>query len=116
MPPARRRSSSDSPDVVATPLIESEADAERVAAQLAGERLDAVVFAPAMAAPPSFAAVALGSVDAPLVIWNAPTIERLPDDLHQDEATVHSTSVGSVMFGNVLVRRRAAVPGRHGRP
>ncbi len=92
-------------DVVETPLIESESDADAVASRLAGERLDAVVFAPAMAAPPSFADLALTRVDAPLVVWNAPAIERLPEDLHQDEATVHSTSVGAVMFGNVLVRR-----------
>lgn len=92
-------------DVVALPLIESVADAEAVAANLAGQRLDAVVFAPAMAAPPSFADVALASVGVPLVLWNAPSVEHLPDDLRQDEATVHSTSVGTLMFANVLVRR-----------
>ncbi|MFP5342219.1 MAG: hypothetical protein ACLGIJ_04720, partial [Candidatus Limnocylindria bacterium] len=77
-------------DVVAAPLIESEADAAAAAALLRDERLDAVVFAPTMAAPPSFAATALADVGAPIVIWNAPSIRRLPDDLHQDEATVHS--------------------------
>lgn len=97
-------------DVVAPPLIESDADAVAAAAILRSERLDAVVFAPAMAAPPSYAATALADVDAPVVIWNAPTIRRLPDDLHQDEATVHSTSVGAVMFGNVLVREGRPAP------
>ena len=97
-------------DVVAPPLIEDETGAARAAAQLAGERLDAVVFAPAMAAPPSYAARALADVDAPVVIWNAPSIGRLPDDLHQDEATVHSTSVGAVMYGNVLVREGRPAP------
>lgn len=92
-------------DVVAAPLIESEADADAARRLLAAEPLDAVVFAPAMAAPPSFAERALAGIEAPLVIWNAPSIDRLPADLHQDEATVHSTSVGSVMYGNVLVRR-----------
>ena len=92
-------------DVVAAPLIESEADADAARRLLAGERLDAVVFAPTMAAPPSFAERALTGIAAPLVIWNAPSIDRLPDDLHQGEATVHSTSVGGVMYGNVLMRR-----------
>jgi L-arabinose isomerase len=92
-------------DVVAPPLIESEEAAEAVAVTLADERLDAVVFAPAMAAPPSYADRALAALEVPVVIWNAPAIRRLPNDLHQAEATVHSTSVGSVMFGNVLVRR-----------
>ena len=98
-------------DVVATPLIEDEEGAARTARELAGARLDAVVFAPTMAAPPSYASRALADIDAPLVIWNAPSVRRLPDDLHQDEATVHSTSVGAVMYGNVLVRegRQVAV-------
>lgn len=95
-------------DVVETPLIESEADAARVAALLEAEAPEAVVFAPAMAAPPSYAEIALSRTTAPIVVWNAPAIRRLPDDLRQDEATVHSTSVGAVMFGNVLVRS-----GRH---
>ncbi len=95
-------------DVIETPLIETEADAPAVARALAEAHPEVVVFAPAMAAPPSFAIRALEGVVAPLVIWNAPAIDRLPADLHQDEATVHSTSVGSVMLGNVLVR--------HGRP
>jgi L-arabinose isomerase len=97
-------------EVVQTPLIESEDDAARVAEQLAGERLDAVVFAPAMAAPPSYAKRALATTGAPIVIWNAPSITRLPDDLHQDEATVHSTTVGALMYGNVRVREGRPVP------
>ncbi len=97
-------------DVVAPPLIEDEAGAAGAAAVLSHERLDAVVFAPVMAAPPIYAARALADVDAPVVIWNAPSIRRLPDDLHQDEATVHSTTVGAVMFGNVLVREGRPAP------
>jgi L-arabinose isomerase len=98
-------------EVVRTPLIEDDADAHRVGALLAADAPDAVVFAPAMAAPPSYARAALGACDAPLVIWNAPSIERIPADYHQDEATVHSTTVGALMFANVLVRdgRRAPV-------
>jgi L-arabinose isomerase len=57
-----------------------------------------------MAAPPSYAAIALADLDAPLVIWNAPSVMRLPNDLHQDEATVHSTTVGALMYGNLLAR------------
>jgi L-arabinose isomerase len=91
-------------DVVATDLIENEADARRVGEVLAGERLDAVVFAPAMAAPPSYTTAALGRVTAPLVIWNAPAIARLPDGLTQAQATEHTTTVGALMYGNVRVR------------
>ncbi|MFV2064956.1 MAG: hypothetical protein ACC726_15810 [Chloroflexota bacterium] len=91
-------------EVLRTPLIEDEDGARAVAKLLAEERLDAIVFAPAMAAPPSYAKAALATNDAPLVLWNAPSILRIPDDYHQDEATVHSTTVAAVMFGNVLVR------------
>ncbi|HYM82649.1 MAG TPA: hypothetical protein VEY67_00680 [Candidatus Dormibacteraeota bacterium] len=93
-------------DVVAPDIIEDEAGAHRARRALAAGPLDAVVFAPTMAAPPSYAVAALEGVDAPLVIWNAPSIERLGDDLTQAEATEHSTTVGAVMYGNVRVRAR----------
>lgn len=93
-------------DVIETPLIESEEDAAKVADFLATAAPEAVVFAPAMAAPPSYGEIALSRTSAPIVIWNAPAIRRLPDDLRQGEATVHSTSVGAVMLGNVLVRAK----------
>ncbi len=95
-------------DVIETPLIESEEDAAIVADLLAKAAPEAVVFAPAMAAPPSYGEIALSRTSAPIVIWNAPAILRLPEGLSQAEATVHSTSVGAVMLGNVLVRS-----GRH---
>lgn len=97
-------------DVLRTPLIEDEDGASVVATQLADDRPDAVVFAPTMAAPPSYARRALAGSDAPVVIWNAPSIRRFPDDLHQDEATVHSTSIGALMYGNVRVREGRPVP------
>jgi L-arabinose isomerase len=43
-------------------------------------------------------------VTAPLVIWNAPAIARLPDGLTQAQATEHTTTVGALMYGNVRVR------------
>ncbi|HTK45410.1 MAG TPA: hypothetical protein VL749_08680 [Patescibacteria group bacterium] len=95
-------------DVIECPLIETVADARAVAARLAAEAPDAVVFAPAMAAPPSLADGALGAIAAPVVIWNAPAVTRLPADLVQAEATEHTTTVGAVMYGNV--RRRRGLP------
>ena len=59
-----------------------------------------------MAAPPSYTARALAGVDAPLVVWNGPTIDRLPDGLTQAQATVNSSQVASVMLANALVRER----------
>jgi L-arabinose isomerase len=91
-------------DVVAPPLIESEADAAAVRTALANERLDAIVFAPTMAAPPSFAAIALADAAAPLVLWNAVQVASLGDGLSQAQATEHTGTVGALMLANVLVR------------
>jgi len=91
-------------DVLAPGLIEDEAGARRVRDELAGARLDAIVFAPAMAAPPSYAAIALERTTSPLVIWNAPAVARLPDGLTQAQATEHTTTVGALMYGNLRVR------------
>jgi L-arabinose isomerase len=91
-------------EVVAPPLIENEADAVVAESLLAAAKPSAVVFAPTMAAPPSYAARALGGSDTPVVIWNAPSILSLPDDLSQAQATVNSTTIGSLMYANVRVR------------
>ena len=50
------------------------------------QRPDVVVYAPTRAAPPSYAMHALAGVDAPLVVWNALMIDRLPDGLTQAQA------------------------------
>ncbi len=91
-------------DVVDAGMLASEADGDRANAVLREARPDAVVFAPTMAAPPSYAAHALAGLDAPLVIWNALTIDRLPDGLTQAQATVNSSQVAAVMLGNPWVR------------
>ena len=91
-------------DVVDAGTLASDADGERANALLREARPDVVVFAPSMAAPPSYVAHALAGLDAPLVIWNAPTIDRLPDGLTQAQATVNSSQVAAVMLANPLVR------------
>jgi L-arabinose isomerase len=91
-------------DVVDAGMLASDADGERANALLRESRPDVVVFAPTMAAPPSYAAHALAEIDAPLVIWNGPTIDKLPDGLTQAQATVNSSQVAAVMFANPLVR------------
>ena len=91
-------------DVVDAGTLASDADGERANALLREARPDVVVFAPSMAAPPSYVAHALAGLEAPLVIWNAPTIDRLPDGLTQAQATVNSSQVAAVMLANPLVR------------
>ena len=43
---------------------------------------------------------------SPLVVWNGPTIDRLPDGLTQSQATINSSQVAAVMLANALVRRQ----------
>jgi L-arabinose isomerase len=92
-------------DVVYPGLIEDEEDGRRANELFAAQPLDAAVFAPAMAAPPSFAAVALHGLDIPIIIWNAPDTSRLGHDLTQAAATEHSTNVGAVMYANTRIRQ-----------
>lgn len=97
-------------EVVATGVVEDEAGASRAAEQLERQRIDAVVFAPAMAAPPRYAEIVLAAMPAPVVIWNAPAVTDLGRDLDQAGATEHTTTVGALMFANVLVRRGSRPP------
>ena len=97
-------------EVTEFPLIESIDHAAAVAAMLSREPPNAIVFAPAMAAPPSFADAALSATVAPLIIWSAPAIRHLPDDLRQAQATEHTTTVGAVMYANVRSRAGRQAP------
>ncbi len=91
-------------DVVDGGMLTSDAEGQKANGILRDGRADVVVFAPTMAAPPSYAAHALAGLDLPLVIWNGPTIDALPDGLTQSEATVNSGQVAAVMLANALVR------------
>ena len=106
-------------DVIAPDLIEDEVDAHRVRDELGAAQFDAVVFAPAMAAPPSYASIALDGTTSPLVIWNAPSVARLAEGLTQAQATEHTTTVGALMYGNVRAREGRSplvVTARHDDP
>ncbi len=92
-------------DVVDGGMLTSDADGERANEVLREGLPDVVVYAPTMAAPPSYAAHALMGLDVPLVVWNGPTIDRLPDGLTQSQATINSGQVAAVMLANALVRQ-----------
>ena len=97
-------------DVIETGVVEDDEGAAQAHDLLERERLDAIVFAPTMAAPPSFAVRALAGSNVPVVIWNAPSIRELGPGLTQSRATEHSTTVGSIMYGNVTVREGRPAP------
>ncbi|MGZ8688483.1 MAG: hypothetical protein ACXWZP_08650 [Gaiellaceae bacterium] len=93
-------------DIVDAGMLTSDAEGDRANAILREAEPDVIVYAPSMAAPPSYAARALAGLDVPLVVWNGPTIDRLPAGLTQAQATVNSSQVAAVMFANALVRER----------
>ncbi len=67
--------------------------------------VDVIVFAPTMAAPPSYGWEAVRNLpDVPLVAVGAQELSEVPDDYATEEATRRSLPVGLVMFTNVLVR------------
>ena len=67
--------------------------------------VDVIVFAPTMAAPPSYGWEAVRDLPhVPLVAVGAQELEEVPDDYATEEATRRSLPVGLVMFTNVLVR------------
>jgi L-arabinose isomerase len=93
-------------EVVDAGMLTSDAEGDHANRILRETRPDVVVYAPTMAAPPSYAARALSGVDVPLVVWNGPTIDRLPDGLTQAQATINSSQVAAVMLANTFVRER----------
>ncbi len=97
-------------DVVYPGLIEDDGGAHAAARALAGERLDAIVFAPTMAAPPSFGAAVLRACPVPVVIWNPVETARLPEGWTQAQATEHTAAVACVMLANVLIRDGRSAP------
>ena len=66
-------------DTVYAGMLASDADGAAANALLRISRIDVVVFAPAMVAPPSYALAAIDGLDAPIVIWNSPAVDRLPE-------------------------------------
>lgn len=67
--------------------------------------VDVIVFAPTMAAPPSYGWEAIRNLPrVPVVAVGAQELIEVPDDYATEEATRRSLTVGLVMFTNVLVR------------
>lgn len=86
-------------------VVDSDEAGRRAAAAFAADDIDVIVFAPTMAAPPSYAWEAIQGLDhVPLLALAAQEIGTVPGDYDTEEATRRSLPVGFVMFTNVLVR------------
>lgn len=93
-------------DVVFPGMVDSDEAAISVGEQLSDRKLDVIVCAPTMAAPPSYTWEVLKRVNrAPVVILGIQESQRVPSDYDTEEATRRSLPVGVVMTTNVLVRQ-----------
>lgn len=71
--------------------------------------VDIVLVIPTMASPPDFSWEAVKELKyAPLIVWNAHEIKRIPDDYSMKDLVRHSSNVGTIMFTNTVLRH-----GRH---
>ncbi|MEQ8716849.1 MAG: hypothetical protein RIE08_04495 [Acidimicrobiales bacterium] len=95
-------------DVVDPGLVDDAESASAAGELFARERVDVIVFAPTMAAPPGWAWTTIAAVDVPVIAVGAQESATVPDDYDTETATARSLPVGLVMLTNVLVR--------HGRP
>lgn len=93
-------------EVIFRGVVDTEESGAAAGAAFAEAGVDVVVFAPSMAAPPSYAAAAVAAVpEVPIIAVGAQESASVPDDYATEEATRRSLPVGLVMFTNVLVRQ-----------
>lgn len=92
-------------EVVYPGLVDSEPAGREAAEVFTRSPVDAIVFAPTMAAPPGYGWEAIRELEnVPVVAVGAQELDAVPDDYDTEEATRRSLTVGLVMFTNVLVR------------
>lgn len=107
-------------EVVFPGLIDSDVAGSAAGHQFADARVDVVVFAPTMAAPPSYLSAALKRLpDIPIIALTAQELTAVPDGYDTEEATRQSLPVGAAMGTNVLFRQNRpfiAVAGALGDP
>lgn len=91
--------------VVYPGVVDTDEAGRQAGLLFASSDVDVIVFAPTMAAPPSYGWEAIRNLPrVPVVAVGAQELVEVPDDYATEEATRRSLPVGLVMFTNVLVR------------
>ena len=92
-------------EVIYPGVVDSDEAGKKAGRAFAALGVDVIVFAPTMAAPPSYGWETIeGLPQVPVVAVGAQELVEVPDDYATEEATRRSLPVGLVMFTNVLVR------------
>jgi L-arabinose isomerase len=92
------------PDTVVVPsgLVDSAAAAGAAEGVFRRERVDVMVVAPLMAAPPGFVAPMLAALERPVVIWLDDRAETIEEAISELDATRDSSFLGSIMLSSAL--------------
>jgi L-arabinose isomerase len=92
-------------DVTDFGVLSSLNEAEAAARKIASARIEALIYAPTMVAPPEWIEVALRQVACPIVVWSATRLQSVSSGLDHRAATVDTSLVGATMLANCFVRR-----------
>lgn len=85
-------------------IIANEAKAVEAADRWGQAGLDAIIFFPTMASPPSFSWAVARASKLPLLIWNGHLIQEIHDSFTYHDANRYSSNVGTIMVTNVFLR------------
>ena len=88
--------------VVSSGLVDSPEAAAVTERTFRSERVDVVVVAPLMAAPPGFVTPMLASLQRPVVIWVDDRAVTVDESIDEIEATRQSSFLGSIMLSSAL--------------
>ena len=91
-------------DVTESGLVDGSESAAVAQQCFRDARVQVVVVAATMAAPPTYVSEALEGFSGPIVIWDDRRAARLAPDMDEVEATRVSSILGSIMLANVLGR------------
>ncbi len=96
---------SEGTELVFPGLLVTREDGVRAGRLFAERDVDAILVIPTMAAPPDYSWEAVKNLEhAPLIVWDAHEMTRIPDDYTMKDLVRHSSNVGSIMFTNTALR------------
>jgi L-arabinose isomerase len=88
--------------VLSSGLVDSAGAAGVAEAMFRREKVDVIVVAPLMAAPPGFVAPMLGALERPVVIWLDDRADSINEGITELEATRDSSFLGATMLTSAL--------------
>ena len=85
-------------------LIDNEVSSKIANKLYIEEKVDVIVYAPTMAAPPIYLENCISGINTPVMCISPQEFRTIPENYDTDAGTEHSTLVGLTMGTNILVR------------